>query len=172
MYKFSVESEKYIYELTELAKEFGEEIAFEEGAELLAGGKNQAKKALFCFLSEKTGKAPDWGTLTGVRPLKLYNDLAGKFGACEAERLLSENYLLSEDKLRLLSRVHKVQSGVCIDKSENAWGLYIGIPFCPTRCLYCSFTSNAYTQERSERYLAALFREIDAVSKLMAQKGA
>ncbi len=133
--------------------------------------KNEMKRQLYGFLSRETGKQLDWGILTGVRPGKLYNMLTEQYGQQEAERRLRDDYYLSEGKLSLLRDVHRVQQGIMQDSSPNAIGVYVGIPFCPTRCVYCSFTSNRITKEASQKYLSALFDEISRVSDIMYCKG-
>jgi oxygen-independent coproporphyrinogen-3 oxidase len=136
-----------------------------------AADKNQMKRELYSFLSRETGKELDWGILTGVRPGKLYNMLCEQYGQPEAERRLKSDYYLSEGKLSLLRNVHRVQQTVLQDSRPNAIGVYVGIPFCPTRCLYCSFTSNRITKEAATAYLAALFDEISRVSDIMKNRG-
>ena len=85
MYKISVKSEKSKYDLSELAHMFMPREEFvmetdlpESDIEIYGEDKNENKRRLYDFLSEKTGKRPDWGILTGVRPSKLYNELAKK----------------------------------------------------------------------------------------------
>ncbi len=195
MFRIQVPTEKDKFELSELARMFApaDEFEFltEEAADNHAGGeecsplgqdpepvyrissadKNQMKRDLYEFLSAETGKELDWGILTGVRPGKLYNMLCEQYGQTEAERKLKDDYYLSEGKLALLRDVHRVQQTVLQDSRPNAIGVYVGIPFCPTRCLYCSFTSNKITKDASVKYLAALFDEISKVSDIMKNKG-
>ena len=57
------------------------------------------------------------------------------------------------------------------DAKKHSAGIYIGIPFCPSRCLYCAFTSNKADEKEIKKYLTALYREIDAVSEMMEKKG-
>ena len=187
MFQITINDETNRYELSELARMFvpsemlvfldskdpedlDAEIIDVPGADSL--DRSAQKRFLYGILSEKTGKHPEWGTLTGVRPLKLFGRLAHSRGsvdaACEAFR---NEYLVSEGKIRLLADTWNTQMKTGYSKDPHAAGLYIGIPFCPTRCLYCSFTSNKYKRDASERYLLALKKEIDAVKKIMQDRG-
>ncbi|MDO4489359.1 MAG: coproporphyrinogen dehydrogenase HemZ [Eubacteriales bacterium] len=118
--------------------------------------KSTVKRALYDYLSAETGKTLPWGTLTGIKPVRLaekYPDLG----------ILKEKFRISEEKARLIlgiaDRENKLLS--CIDR-ENGYSMYIGIPFCPTRCLYCSFTSNPISRyaDRVDEYLSCLEKEI------------
>jgi len=181
LYKLTIKDEKNRYELTELAKMFvsAEELdAFAEGADsfCIPGAdecdRNAQKRILYGHMAEKTGKVLSWGTLTGVRPLKLFNKLVRQSGtAAGAEEILKTEYLVSEEKICLLRKVWDTQKLLSFNRDPKAVGLYVGIPFCPTRCLYCSFTSNKYSREKSEAYLNALAQEMEAVSGLFGRKG-
>ncbi len=182
MYRIAVSGEKDKYELAELAKmfvpgssfEMSFEEGFAEGADLVMpedGSKNDKKRLLYAFLKEKTGRDLDWGILTGVRPGKLYNELKRAKGKEEAERELAEDYYVSAEKLALLRGVSEVQAELSYDRDPSACGIYVGIPFCPTRCSYCSFTSNKMNEKGCRAYLEALFVEISAVCDIMKSKG-
>ena len=133
--------------------------------------KNEQKRRLYNELSSLTGKKLDWGILIGVRPLKLYRELTEKNGREKAEELLKSTYLISDEKLDLLHRTYDVQMDAKYDQNPKSVSLYLGIPFCPTRCLYCSFTSNKFNKEASQAYVAALLKEIDAVKNIFDNKG-
>ena len=185
MYRIRITDEKNAYELTELAKMFTSADSLDislvssdaEAADLIIPGqdemdRNAQKRVLFSFLAEKTGTAPEWGTLTGVRPEKLFTRTAADLGSADkAEQKLKEDYLVADTKLSLLRETYEVQQGVKRDMDPHAVGLYVGIPFCPTRCLYCSFTSNRFTEKAASAYLEALFKEIDDVKDIMDSKG-
>ena len=135
-----------------------------------AGGDyNDSKRRAYAFFKKITGKDLDWGILTGVRPGKLYNELKAK--GDDPEKVLRERYYVSEEKIRLLRRVSESQTRVKRSPDPKAIGLYLGIPFCPTRCQYCSFTSNQISKEAATAYLQALFTEMDAVKSLMTRRG-
>jgi len=148
---------------------FGEAPEFSV-EEKISYDRNEQKRALYELLSNETGITLDWGILTGVRPLKLYRELTDRHGREKAEDMLRSVYLLSEDKLSLLSNTYDVQMDAHYDMSPKAVSLYAGIPFCPTRCLYCSFTSNKFSKEASVKYIAALKKEIHAVKDIFEKK--
>lgn len=100
-------------------------------------------KAIVRVLEEITGIIPPWGILTGIRPAKLmrkYLDELGKEKACE---LFSDFFEVSDEKTRLALEIAETEN-TCIEMcSEKSFSLYVSIPFCPTRCSYCSFVSHS-----------------------------
>ncbi len=183
MYRICAPTEKSKYDLGELAKEFllPEDFAIFTAEEDPSGdfdliipdddSKFVRGRVLYDFLVKETGKTQDWGILVGVRPKKLYSELVNKYGMQEAERIMSEDYCLSERKIELLRDTYLTQQEALANEDRNAVGIYIGIPFCPTRCLYCSFTSYKISDEASKAYLEALFKEMTAVSGILKEKG-
>ncbi len=134
--------------------------------------KNFVKREIYKKLSSITGKQPPWGILTGVRPVKLAGEIIKAAGSsASAEDILREEYFLSEEKAALLTDIYGYQQRMLSKASDNSAGVYIGIPFCPTRCLYCSFTSNQKGPEDIESYLAALFKEIEYYGSGMKASG-
>lgn len=137
-----------------------------------SGGRNAIKQFLFNALSIHLDLKPEWGIHTGVRPVKLLFELIEKEGSLQkAENVLSDYYLFSNEKINLLKSIYKLQSHVCDKSKENAKGVYVGIPFCPTRCEYCSFPSNQVSEQEADRYLTALLKEIRFVAAEMKKKG-
>lgn len=142
--------------------------------------KNRLKGLLFDLLKETdTGRLPEdvkfsvpaWGTMTGVRPTKIpMNELLTGKSSHEVRESLLREYRCSGEKAALCTEIAARETKLLqnIDY-ENGYSLYIGIPFCPTTCLYCSFPS--YSMERSggmvRDYLEALKKEIAYCGKLM-----
>lgn len=123
--------------------------------------KDAIKREIYNELAQLTGMRPAWGILTGVRPVKLAGELLSRLEDVEKVRdKLTDYYLLSSEKAELLLETLKYQQKTAGKVPENSISLYIGIPFCPTRCLYCSFTSNQTGPEEIEKYLKALSEEI------------
>ena len=150
-------------------KESGQTVYFNDCS---SDDKNLIKRRIYSFLSQETGVNPPWGILTGVRPVKLTGELFDKLSDEDKIRKeLSETYLLSREKADLLIDTYRYQQEVCGKPPHNSIGLYIGIPFCPTRCLYCSFTSNQVPESEILRYLEALKKEIEYVGKRMKETG-
>lgn len=137
--------------------------------EKLSNDKNEIKREIYRTLSELTGKKPPWGILTGVRPVKLTGEIAAK--GYDLKKTLTEDYLVSEEKTSLLIETYNYQQEILGAPEPDSIGMYIGIPFCPTRCLYCSFTSNQKPKEEIDRYLESLKKEIEYVGKRMKDTG-
>lgn len=130
--------------------------------------KEVLKRTVYEVLSELTGKQMPWGILTGIRPTKIVHDYL-KQGILEDKiaDLLKNDYKISSDKIKLMMAVAKEELEILNKNKKDEVSLYIGIPFCPTRCVYCSFA--AYSLEKKsglvDAYLEALFKEIDYVSQ-------
>ena len=140
--------------------------------QVLSADKNEIKREIYRKLAAVTGYEPEWGILTGVRPVKLAGELLDRLQDMEAlRRTLREDYLLAESKIDLLTDTLAYQREVCGKADPDSVGVYIGIPFCPTRCLYCSFTSNQVPDAEIARYLEALKQEIAYVGRRMRQTG-
>ena len=127
--------------------------------------KNRLKQNLYALLSDATGQYLPWGTLTGIRPTKIPMKLLeeGK-SRDEIYTYMKQTYFASDEKICLATDIAERELSLLskIDY-DNGYSLYIGIPFCPTTCLYCSFTSYpiASWAKRVDSYLDALEREIE-----------
>lgn len=134
--------------------------------------KNSVSRQIYKCLSNLTGKEPEWGILTGIRPVKLCGELYEKLGDIEKTiGFLMKEYLISEDKARLIMEMYLHQKDFCGPVQQNSAGVYIGIPFCPTRCVYCSFASNQAPDSEIAEYFTALLKEVQYVGKRMAETG-
>ena len=134
--------------------------------------KRLVKRCCYELFKRKAGRKPAWGSLTGIRPTRLYyQQMEGGKTREQAKAALGELFDLSCEKLDLLDEIITAQEGL-ITRPQNACDLYIGIPFCTTRCSYCSFSSGEIGNGKLvEPYLAALFREIDLCSEMMREMG-
>jgi len=140
----------------------------QDGAEDL----NQIKREIFDKLSVLTGKRPEWGILTGVRPVKLCGEIYERLKDREAVlNTLKTVYYLNQEKAELILDTYLHQQEFCGRVREKSACVYVGIPFCPTRCVYCSFASNQVTDSEIERYLTALHKEVEFVGKRMKETG-
>ena len=140
----------------------------------LAGStdRDEIKAELFDRLYELTGRRPDWGILTGVRPVKLAGEMLEKVQNPDAVlHTLTGPYRLSEEKANLIVDTYNRQNSIFGKPKPNAVGIYIGIPFCPTRCVYCSFASNQVPDSEIERYMPVLLKEIAYTGKRMKEYG-
>ena len=125
------------------------------------GDKDAVKRQIYRYLKALTGKQPKWGILTGIRPVKMAGELVQKTGsAVKARQILLEDYLMSPEKADLVLEIYRYQQKTTGAVKDNSLSLYLGIPFCPTRCLYCSFTSNRTPTTLDEAALEAFLQEI------------
>jgi len=124
--------------------------------------RRAVKLALYEVLTRETGMRPPWGLTTGVRPAKLAREIL-EGGAADAEvlaRLTDEFYLLP-DKAQLALAVAYAELAILRTNDGTDCALYIGIPFCPTRCAYCSFAAVALDKKTDvDGYLDSLEREL------------
>lgn len=131
--------------------------------------KNQVKLLIYKALSEVTEKQLPWGTLTGIRPTKIATAMLEQ-GRTEDEirAFMREKYLVSPEKQELSIEIARREEKLLTSlHGVKGYSVYIGIPFCPTTCLYCSFTSYpiAAWRDRVGKYLDALDKEIDFVAE-------
>ena len=136
--------------------------------------KNEHKLSVYHDLCDYTGHTLPWGNLTGIRPTKLSMGMLAEGKDDDAIiAQMKEEHAVSDEKARLSLDIAKREKRI-LDKIhyEDGYSLYIGIPFCPTTCLYCSFTSYPIAQwkKRVNDYLDALFREIDFVAQVYQDK--
>ena len=190
MYRFYINNVSNEYHYTELARVFladdefeaipftapDSELCLKEGSYLInrrgSDDRDEIKREMYHLLSELTGMTSGWGTLTGVRPLKLAYEMLDEAGSVEGMRtLMAERYLVSQSKIDLLTEILEYQTSVLSgDPSEKA-SLYIGIPFCPTRCEYCAFASVTAPDEDIAEYFALLLEEIRYMGRLVRENG-
>ncbi|MBQ5311047.1 MAG: coproporphyrinogen dehydrogenase HemZ [Oscillospiraceae bacterium] len=129
-------------------------------------------RLLFVMLSEFTGLTPEWGCLTGIRPVKKVNALIKE--GCSSDEVyerLHEKYLISRRKsdLAYMTAMHQQDALDTLD--DNSFSLYISIPFCPSRCSYCSFVSHSITsrgaKELIPKYVDMLCRELSDLGEIL-----
>ena len=136
--------------------------------------KCKLKHLIYSVMSKYTGKELPWGNLTGIRPTKIAYGLLEE-GKTEDEVIsyMENVYDCAKEKAELsidiANRERKLLSAL---HYENGYSLYLGIPFCPTTCLYCSFTSYpiGLWKKRVDEYLTAMEKEIDFVSEVYKEK--
>jgi coproporphyrinogen dehydrogenase HemZ len=130
------------------------------------------QRALYRFLKELTGMNAPWGILVGIRPSKIALKLIKQ--GYSKEKVISyyeEVYLTSREKAELCYEVALAEITHINEKIDSV-SVYIGMPFCPTRCAYCSFASNPIggCSDLVLPYLYALKKEIEAISKYLSEK--
>jgi oxygen-independent coproporphyrinogen-3 oxidase len=106
-----------------------------------AASKRQLLRAALQLFEQWSGLTQPWGILTGVRPTKLLHQLLAREPLAECRTRLRDEYLLAPEKVDLLSEIVLRQQQVIPDlyQLQREVSLYIGIPFCPTKCAYCTF---------------------------------
>ena len=137
-------------------------------------GRNDIKNLVYRLLSEYTGMVLPWGTLTGIRPTKLPMEMY-ESGASRGDAIhyLKDTYLVSDEKASLCAIVAENEAKVLKDVDyDHTFSLYVGIPFCPSICAYCSFSSYPLSvwEKQVDNYLDALCKEIEAASTMMGNK--
>ncbi|SFU41201.1 coproporphyrinogen dehydrogenase HemZ [Butyrivibrio sp. INlla21] len=186
MIKIIISEDKFAYDIHSLFKAFfpkeeikvipgdtnfiedsaGEDIVYNIDVNVT---KNELKRNIYKLLSKETGKELPWGNLTGIRPTRIVMNLLDEgMTDDEIRTYMKETYFVSDEKIELsLLIAHREKEILSDIDYENGYSLYIGIPFCPTRCLYCSFTAypiGAYANIVDD-YLTCLEKEIDYVSE-------
>lgn len=125
-----------------------------------------------CFAS-LTNARPSWGILTGVRPAKLFSRLCHDMGEEAAERYFSEELLVSERKISLCRESVSGEERITSLSRPDSFSLYLSVPFCPTRCAYCSFVSHSVDKAKKmiPTYVQYLCRELEETAKIASELG-
>ena len=126
-----------------------------------------ARQLFYCF-EKILGYRPDWGILTGVRPAKLFLRYCNEYGNEYAENFFKTKFLVNDSKLELCKAAVKGEESIIALSQEKSFSLYLSIPFCPTRCSYCSFVSHAIEKAKDiiPQYVDLLCREIEITAKI------
>ncbi len=136
--------------------------------------KNALKRILYTVLSDYCKKTLPWGILTGIRPTKLvYEMLDQELSESDILDKMQKEYLCSITKTKLSIQIAKRERQLLKEMDyQNGYSIYIGIPFCPTTCLYCSFTSYSAVKFANliEDYLNALEKEIRYAATCLLNK--
>lgn len=135
---------------------------------------NAIKKSVFYAAKKLSDMPTPWGISTGIRPAKGARVLFDK-GFCEddVKAHLTGEYLMDEKKAELAIAVAKKEAGILKSMEKNSVSIYVGIPFCPSRCAYCSFISQAteHNNKYIEPYVQAVLKEIEHTGKIIKELG-
>lgn len=132
-------------------------------------------RLLFGVLCRNTGLIPPWGMLTGVRPVRLFSRqlpvLENSFHT--ANTYFANRYYACKEKVSLTLETEKNQAPLLRKNTSNTFSLYVGIPFCPSRCQYCSFISHdiAGSAKLVPDYIRLLCQEIEVTADTAQQAG-
>lgn len=147
-----------------------------ECAETVQGNQLDKELSILLYpqLCEATGLRPAWGMLTGIRPVNLLRRTAQRVGSLsQAMDDFRNVWQVTDEKINLAKQILSIQQPILDATPEKAVGIYVSIPFCPTRCRYCSFVSNSVAQMKRllPQYMDALFQEIRIVGELLRETG-
>lgn len=128
-------------------------------------------RTVYKILGEFTGFYPKWGVLTGVRPSKLLIATENRLGREKAEEYFYNDLLVTKEKYEIARRVADCEEKIISLSKKDSFSLYISIPFCPTRCSYCSFVSHSVQTEKAKalvpEYVNLLLEEIKIIGKIV-----
>ena len=132
--------------------------------------ENELQLALMLFdcIYAVSGYRSPWGILTGIRPAKLIGKLIAADGLKAAVDCFKNTFLVSDDKIRLCLECNRSERAIVERSAPNSFSLYISVPFCPSRCNYCSFVSHSVEQAKRliPKYTELLCREIRETAKI------
>ena len=152
---------------------------FRDGAESLLPADSpdeELGRLLYRILQKETGITPQWGILTGVRPVKLVQQrLRSGETPAQIEEALRQRYYVSDRKIQLALQIAAAQQELLAGDQPNDYSLYLSIPYCPSRCSYCSFVSHAITGKKAlelvPRYVRTLVRELSLTAEIAREAG-
>lgn len=122
---------------------------------------------LYPMLCELTGLRPAWGMLTGIRPVNLLRKFTARTGSlAQAMDDFRQIWHVTEEKTQLAAGILRIQQPILDAAPKNGVGIYVSIPFCPTRCKYCSFVSNSVAQ--MGRLIPGYYQCLAAEQKLVS----
>ncbi len=130
------------------------------------------KQTVYFACCKATGICPPWGILTGIRPMSVYEKISAQYGD-KAGEILQKNFYVSEQKSQILDTIFSFRKSIYYNGVENDVSLYISIPFCPSKCSYCSFVSASVEKVRNlvEPYLQRLLWEVEQKIDLIYRFG-
>lgn len=136
--------------------------------------KQSFKGFLYLFLCELFGYTLDWGTMTGIKPVKMAHNLL-KEGQMplQVKQSLMEKYQASEGKIELITGIAQREMGIIYPLSQKKVSVYVGIPLCIAKCSYCSFISTVADKKRTivEEYLKNLLYEVRLTGRYLKERG-
>ncbi len=129
---------------------------------------------VYNLLTEATGMRLPWGKLTGVRPVRIIHDKrAAGYTDEQIEALFCQDFDCTKEKYQLAKSIADLQRPILASRKPTDYSLYIGIPFCPSRCSYCSFVSRTLGRDQTmvQPYVDKLCQEVRAMKQQAEQCG-
>ena len=150
-------------ELTVRVREGGFDEAAVSRVEMGEGYENACEmefaRMLYRLLQKITGVTPKWGVLTGIRPVKrLQHAMDSGKSRQQAMDEMTEECLVSNEKAQLAMQIADIQKGLLADLEPRDFSLYVSIPYCPSRCSYCSFVSHSIDHPKARKLLPEYLR--------------
>lgn len=144
-------------------------------APLCEDNEMQMGRMVYFLFGEYTGFYPKWGVLTGVRPSKLLINTEKVMGREKTEEYFKNDLLVSNEKFNLARTVADCEEKIIATSKPQSMSLYISIPFCPSRCSYCSFVSHSVENEKARnllpQYVSLLEKEIAETGEIASKIG-
>ncbi len=137
--------------------------------------KDAFKGLLYTFLTEVFGRKLAWGTLTGIKPVKIAHEamVEKRMTMEEGAQAMMRDYFVSSPKAHLAAGMAQKEMAIIYPQDPHLVSVYVGIPICPAKCSYCSFVSTIADKKGilAQTYLDNLVVEIEATKEILAQKG-
>ncbi len=164
--KDSAQAQLFVFE-----EKFKKELPLEDDDEKTAE-LTLATCLFYCF-TEATGYFPEWGLLTGVRPAKLYSKISKDLGENTADNYFRDKLLVSDEKISLCRETFIPEQEITCNNKPNSFSLYVSVPFCPSRCSYCSFVSHSIegAGKLIEDYVPLLCAELEKTASIAKSLG-
>lgn len=173
---FDSVEQPYIY--TEVSDKVKIEVSINNFKKSLVADKTDdneltSAQLLYKLLCQYSGYTQPWGVLTGVRPVKLFRRLYEELGEEGARNKFLNEFYVSPEKLRLAEMTEKNEKKILDLSRPESFSLYVGIPFCPSRCSYCSFVMSSVERAKKliEPYTELLCEEIKATAQIASDLG-
>ena len=173
---FDFVEQPYIY--TEVSDKVIIEVSINNFQKSLVADKTDdneltSAQLLFKLLCQYSGYTQPWGVLTGVRPVKLFRRLCEELGEEGARNKFLNEFYVSPEKLELAETTEKNEKKILDLSRPESFSLYVGIPFCPSRCSYCSFVMSSVERAKKliEPYTELLCEEIKATAQIASSLG-
>ncbi len=144
-------------------------------APLCDDNEMQMGRMVYSLMGEYTGFYPKWGVLTGVRPSKLLINTEKQMGRKKTEEYFKKDLLVTDEKFQIAREVADWEEKIISTSKPASFSLYVSIPFCPSRCSYCSFVSHSVENDKAKnllpQYVELLSKELKITGEIAKNIG-